>query len=126
MALVKPDFTEVQDNVGVGTYRARITDAKLGAWPAKDDRPEQPFINWQMKTFGEAEEKNNGRSIFFRTSTTGKGAFMLRDLYKAAVGQVLVGSFDTEQLFGKEIEVTLAERNGYTEVKTVRAISNNR
>lgn len=123
MALIKPNFEEVQDNVGVGTYRARIVDAKMGTWPAKDDKPEVTFINWQMKTFAEQEEKNNGRSIFMRTPIAGKAAFRLRDLYRAAVGTDLKGQFDTEQLYGKEIEVTIVEgQNGYTEVKTIRPL----
>lgn len=126
MSLVTPDFTEVKDTVGVGTYRARIIDAKVDQWPAKDDKPAQPYINWTAKTFGEAEEKNNGRNVFFRTNTSGRGAFMLQSLYKAAIGSDLKGEFDTEQLYGKEIEITMTERNGFTEPKTFRAISNNR
>jgi hypothetical protein len=123
MALITPDFTEVQDTVGIGTYKVRVVDAKAGEWPAKEDRAATPFINWQMKTFAESEEKNNGRSIFLRTPISGKGAFKLRDLYRACIGQDLTGNFDTEQLFGKEVEVTVTERNGYNEVSTIRRLT---
>ncbi len=83
------------------------------------------------KTFGEAEEKNNGRTIFFKTNIAGRGAFMLQNLYKAAVGTELRGDFDTEQLYGKELEITLTERTAndgrvFTEPKAFRSLSNNR
>ena len=123
MALITPDFTEVQDNVTPGTYRVRIADATTGVWEAKDDRPATHFVNWRLETFGESEPKNNGRSIFVRTALTGKGAFRLRDLYSAAMAQELNGAFDTDMLMGKELEVTVQQNQaGYTDVKTFKRI----
>lgn len=117
--LITPDFTEVTDSVGPGTYKARIIDASMGEWPATEQRQATPFVNWRMTTFGEAMDKNNGRSIFARTPITGKGAFKLRDLYKAATGEdPKSGGFDTEQLFGKEVSaIVTLDAKGYTDVK---------
>lgn len=131
MGLIKPDFSQVQDHVEPGTYRARIVDAKIDEWPGKNGKPATPYINWRMETFQETEVKNNGRSIFMKTPITGKGAFRLRDLYRAATGEALDSEFDTEQLMSKEVELVIvdgkdAEGNpsGYTDVKAVKPIRN--
>ncbi len=129
--LIVPDFSGVQDRVGPGIYKVRVTSAKPGKWEGKDGKPDTPFLNWRMETFDEAEGKNNGRSIFHRTPTAGGGAFRLQDFYyaatgdKAATGEDLKGSFDYTTLYGREVEVTIAEQTGkpeYTEVKSVRAV----
>lgn len=130
MALVKPNLTETTDSVGPGTYAVRITDATLGSWPARDNKPETPWVNWRMVTFNEAEEKNNGRSVFAKTDLGGKGAFRIKDLYKAAMGEDLDGEFDTDMLMGKELQITVVdginfktkEPTGYTEVKAFRPL----
>lgn len=122
--LVNPDFSEIKEDVGPGTYRGVIKKAEVKEWPNGGQ-----YINWEVETFGEAEPKNNGRRIFHKTSTSGKGAFMLQQFYRAATGQVLTGSFDTEQLVGRKIEVDVVqgvkngEPTGYTEVKRVRPVS---
>ena len=122
MSLVKPDLTQTSDQVSPGTYKVRIKDAKIGEWEAKDGKPATPYINWRMETFGEEQTKNNGRAVFWRTATAGKGAFQLQNLYKAATGEKLDGEFDTDQLLGKEIQVTVAERNGYTDIQAVKSL----
>lgn len=124
--LVTPDFSEIKEDVGPGTYKGIIKKGEVKAWPDGSS-----YINWEIETFGEAEPKNNGRRIFHKTSVSGKGAFLLQKFYRAATGQTLSGSFDTEQLVGKRVEVTLAdgmrnnEPTGYIEVKNVRAVSAN-
>lgn len=128
--LITPDFTDVADSVTAGTYSVRITDAKVDKWEGRDGKPDTPYVNWRMETFGEPEEKNNGRSIFLKTAVIGKGAFRLRDLYKAATKQDLSGgNFDTEQLLGKEVKVTVIDGKdregnptGYTEVKAIKPL----
>ena len=126
MSLVTPDFSEIQEEVVAGTYKGIIKKGEVKEWPNGGQ-----YVNWMIETFGEAEAKNNGRTIWHKTSTSGKGAFMLQKFYKAATGQALTGKFDTEQLIGKQIEVTLADgvRNGqptgFTEVKNVRAVGTN-
>jgi len=122
MALIKPDFSESTDTVGPGTYKVRVTDAKMDKWAGKDGGKDTPYVNWTLETFDEAEQKNNGRRVWLKTPVAGKGVFRLKDLYKAATREELDGEFDTDQLLGKEVQVTMAERNGYVEVKTIAPI----
>lgn len=124
--LVTPDFSEIAEDIGPGTYKVRIKKGDVKEWPSGGT-----YVNWEMETFGEAEPKNNGRRIFYKTSVSGKAAFQLQRLYKAAVGQALAGSFDTEQLCGKQVVVEIVdgvnrqtgEKTGYTDVKAVRPVS---
>lgn len=124
--LIMPNFSEVQDRVGEGTYKTRIISHKVDQWAGRDGKPNTTYINWTFETFSEAEEKNNGRKIFHRTPIEGPGAFRLQDLYRAAMGQDLTGPFDPTALYGKELELTIAPQKDapqYTEVKAVRPIS---
>lgn len=126
MSLVTPDFSEIQDAVSPGTYKCMIKKADIKEWPNGGS-----YVNWELETFGESETKNNGRRIFHKTSTSGKGAFMLQQLYRAATGQNLAGAFDTEQLVSKQVAVEVVdgvnrqtgEPTGYTEVKRVKPIN---
>ena len=126
MALVKPDFSEIQDAISPGTYKVRIKKGDVKEWPSGGT-----YINWEMETFGESESKNNGRRIFYKTAVEGKGAFMLQNFYRAAVGTPLAGAFDTEQLVGKEVAVEVVdginrqtgEPTGYTDVKRVKSLN---
>jgi len=126
MALVQPDFSEVQDEIQPGTYKVRIKKGEVKEWPNGGT-----YINWELETFGESTPKNNGRKIFYKTSASGKGAFVLQRFYRAATGAALTGSFDTEQIVGKEVVVEIVdginrqtnEPTGYTDVKTVRPIA---
>lgn len=120
MALVQPDFSSVREDVGTGTYSVRITGAEMDKWAGKDGKPDTQFIKWEMETFNESEPKNNGRKIWERTPISGGGAFKLKNLYKAAIGEELGSDgFDTDMLLGKELQVTVGEgRNGYMEVKS--------
>lgn len=124
MALIKPDFTEVPEQIGPGTYKGQVRTAAIKEWPSGDS-----YIEWVLETVQESNPKNNGRRIFHRTSTSGKGAFQLQKFYKAATGQALTGQFDTDQLIGKIVELTIEDGmdkktgvpTGYTNVKDVRA-----
>lgn len=122
--LVQPDFSDVADTVTAGTYRTVIKKGEVKDWPNGGK-----YINWELETVGEAETKNNGRRIFHKTAIQGKGAFMLQQIYQAAVGQPLTGQFDTEQLVGKTVVVEVADGvtregtpTGYTEVKKVKRV----
>ena len=130
MALVSPDFSEVQDDLQPGTYRARITGAKLDQWPARDGKPATPLVVWTLETFGESEEKNNGRRIFYRTPAAGRAAFRLKDFYKSIVGEELGGNFDTDMFINREVEVVLEQQVGqdgqptrYTDVKAIKPLN---
>lgn len=118
--LVQPNFDDVPEAVEPGTYKVIIKKSEVKEWPNGGQ-----YINWELETTGSTTPKNNGRKIFTKTSTSGKGVFMLQALYRAAVGQALTGQFDTEQLIGKQLAVDVAdgvnyktgEPTGYIEVK---------
>ncbi len=126
MSLVTPNFDDIQDSVSPGTYKVIVKKGDVKEWPNGGT-----YVNWELETVGESEPKNNGRRIFAKTSTSGKGAFMLQSIYRAAVGQALAGQFDTEQLVGKTLAVEVidgvnrqtGEPTGYTEVKRFKSIS---
>lgn len=122
--LITPDFSEVKDNVGPGTYSVRVTDCAL-----KEYSTGTKYLNWKLETFDEADSKNNGRTIFHKTPIAGKAAFLLQDFYKAAMKQELEGSFDPNMLMGKEVSITVVDGKdregnptGYTETKAVKAL----
>lgn len=125
MALIKPDFSEVSEISAVqpGTYNARIINAE-----AQTSKAGGAMINWKLELFGNPEI--NGRTVFSRTMVSGKGAFRLQELYKAALGQTLEGAFDTDDLLGKELIVTLVpgksqdgSPSNYPDVKSFTALN---
>lgn len=123
--LVKPDFSEVAEEVVAGTYKGIIKKGDVKEWPNGGQ-----YINWEIETYGELEPKNNGRRIYHKTAVAGKAAFQLQRLYRAVTGKAVTGEFDTEELVGKSVEVVVVdsvnrqtkEPTGYMEVKTVRAV----
>lgn len=124
MALIQPDRSEIQEDVSPGEYSVRATGAELGEWT--NERGTTKYISWTLETVNEAEPKNNGRKIWYKTPFTGKGAFLTIRLYEAATGERLTkesGAFDTEQIIGREFKVTV-DRNdkGYIEVKAVSKV----
>lgn len=122
--LLQPDFSQIREDVGPGAYKVRIVGANVDKWAGKDGKADTHYVKWEMETFGEADEKNNGRKIWERTPITGGGAFKLKNLYKAAIGEDLDGQFDTDMLLGKEMEIVVVEgKNGYNEIKSYAAIS---
>ena len=126
--LITPDFSETKDKVEVGVYNARVVASKVDQWAGKEGKPPTVYIAWTLETFGEADQKNNGRKIFLNTPINGPGAFRLKEFYKAAMGEECAGAFDREMLNTKEVTVTIGDQldkqkqpTGYTEVKTVKA-----
>jgi hypothetical protein len=123
--LIDANFDEVSDQVVAGTYSTRIVGAEAGEWSTGTK-----FIKWTLETIEEENPKNNGRRIFHRTPTHGKGAFRLQEIYRAATGEVLSGGFDTEQLLSKEIKTVVVDGkdkegnpSGYPEVKSVSVLN---
>lgn len=122
--LVKPDFSEIAEEIVPGDYSVTVKKAEVKAWPDGSN-----YINWTLETYGSPEQKNNGRYLFHKTSTSGKGAFMLQKFYRAATGEALTGAFDTEQLIGRKVAVQVVagmkdgQPTGYNEIKAVRPAS---
>lgn len=125
MALVVPSFEELAD-ITPGNYKARITGAEVTT--AKTSGA--PMVVWKLEVFGSENKGQNGQVITHRTMLSGKGAFGIKDLYKAAMKEELKGQFDTDMLLGKEVLLTMApgrpQADGspskYPEVKSVTGI----
>lgn len=105
MALIKPNFDDVAGQLEPGTYPARILANELRTSQSSG----KPYVNWTLQLFGDS--KWNNRQVFLMTPTTGKGAFRLQNLYRAATGETMIAGsdFDTDQLNGREITVTLVK-----------------
>lgn len=125
MPLITPDFSEVTDAVPEGTYSARIKDCE-----AKTSQAGNAYLNWKMELFGTPAVNN--RVIFMSTPTSGKGAFRLQQLYKAATGEDLGKNqqFDTDQLITREVQVVLVKQKdqdgndrAFPDVKTVNRLN---
>ena len=126
--LLMPDFTTVPEKIVPGTYKVIIKDAETKVNYRQDrDGKNISAARWTLQTFGEQDEKNNGRHIYHQTDVNGFFAGRFKDLYKAATGKEYeAGPFDPTTLYGLEIEVTVGlQKNDpqYSEVKAVRPIS---
>lgn len=124
--LVTPDFSQAPDQIEPGIYKMRIVDSKVGIWEGREGKPSTKYIQWSLETFGEAEDKNNGRRYTHRTPIEGKGAGIFQRFYKAAMGEDCTGAFDPSMLHSRELEVTIGEQRDkpeYTEVKAVKPIT---
>lgn len=129
MALVKPDLSEHTETLTLapGTYKVRVTGCEQKTSVKGSD-----YLNWKMEVFGAEKAAYNGKWVFMMTPLSGKGVFRLVELYSAATKEKLnpkTPEFDTEQIIGKEVEVTLAEARDqdgnirkYPDVKSVRAL----
>lgn len=107
MSLMPLDFTGEVTPLQPGTYSARIVAAE-----AKTSAAGNPYINWQLETFGTPEV--NGRRIFHTTPTTGGWVTKLAELHKAATGEDIdkkAKQYDPEMLIGKELTATVAMRS---------------
>lgn len=124
--LITPSFDEIAEEVTPGEYEVRIAGADAGEWSTGTK-----YVKWILETQNSPEPKNNGRKIFYSTPVSGKGAFLAQRFYKAATGEPLTGPFDTEQLLGKGLKVTVedgvnrqtGEKTGYIEVSSVKPIA---
>ena len=117
--LITPDFSEASEDISAGDYQVRIT-----AVEEKTSQKGAKYLRWELSTINETEPKNNGRKVWHSTMLSGKGVTMLKRFWDAATGGAEMGDqFDTEQLLGKELAITVVLNNeGYTDVKAVRAI----
>jgi hypothetical protein len=124
--LIEPDFSEVLDQLPEGTYKAHVVDSDV-----KDSQAGNKYIRWQLSIFDAADQRCNGKAIWYNTPVSGKGAFRLKALYAAAMGQKLEGSFDTTELMGKAVVITVinghdkeGNATGFSEVKALKALAN--
>lgn len=127
--LITPDFSDVKDRIEPGIYNFRIVGSKVDQWEGKNGKAPTVFVEWELETFNEKIDKNNGRKFKHKTPINGGGAFRLKDFYAAAMGEECQGAFDREMLHGKELEGTVdwqKDKQGqvteYTEIKTCKPI----
>lgn len=120
MSLMPLNFEGEIKPLQPGTYTARIVAAegKVGKTSGN------PYINWQLETFGTPEV--NGKRVFHMTPTSGGYVIKLAELHKAATGEDIdkkAKQYDPEMLVGKEVTITVTNREyeGKTslEVKSV-------
>jgi len=123
--LIEPDLSEGQKNLEPGVYPARII-----AVEPKESKAGKAMVKWTLETFGADDQALNGKRVYTHTMCVGKGVFKLQEMYKAATGEKLEGAFDSEQLIGSEVRITLVEGrdqfgnlSDWPDVKTVSAMN---
>ena len=124
--MISPDFSEATEFelVPEGIFNTRITKTEV-----KTSQAGNQYVNWTLDIFGaEGEyEKVNNQKIWHITMCSGKASGMLKKFVKAVTGEDPVPSFDTDDLLGREVEVTIAHRvdqqgEKRASVKAVRAL----
>jgi hypothetical protein len=123
---ITPDFNEAQeqDQIPAGVYNARVNGVEQ-----KTSKAGAAYLSWKLVIYGAEGEyaRQNNRPVFLTTMTSGKGAGILKSFIKATIGTV-GASFNTDDLLGKELQITLVSRNkpdgtpGWPEVKAMKAI----
>ena len=119
--LIRPDMSEVVE-LAQGSYPARITGGEV-----KQSKSEAGgmYVEWNMEACACSQSNLNG--IFlprYRTMTSGRGASMLKKLYKAATGEEMPVEFEISDLFGKEVYATVTpqkDKPEYMEIKKINA-----
>ncbi|HUR98761.1 MAG TPA: DUF669 domain-containing protein [Pyrinomonadaceae bacterium] len=125
MPIIEPELSEATPSeLPAGTYKAHIVDAEQ-----KTSQAGKPYLRWQLTVFDASDARLNGMAVWTSTPTTGRGVFRLQQLYKAATGTALEGRFDTTDLMGKQVLITVVPGvtqdgtpSGYPEVKAIRAV----
>lgn len=128
--LITPDLSEAVEGssepIPAGVYKVRIEDVEL-----KDAKSGAKYLKWKARIFGSEGElaRFNNWPVYYNTMTSGKGAGMLKNLYKAATGEELAGEFDATALLSKEVQFTLARGKNqdgspsdWPEVRSVRPL----
>lgn len=122
---VAVSFDEVVEELPAGEYKATISDCEQ-----KTSQAGNAYLRWQLNVVDHAEPKYNGKAVWTSTPTTGKGAFRLAQLIRAATKERPSGTtFDPNALMGKTVAITVVaghdrdgNLSGYPEVKSIRAI----
>ena len=106
MSLVPMDFSGEITPLNPGVYNARIVAAEV-----KTSKTGNPYVNWQIETFGSPEV--NGKRLFHTTPLQGGFVTKLAELHEAATGEKIdkkAKSYDPEMLVGKELVATVVTR----------------
>src|SRR4030067_51582 len=110
--LITPDLSQaVESNddttIPNGVYKVRVDSGEVKITAAGEQR-----ISWKLAIFGAEGElaRFNNWKVFHSTMCVGKGAGMLKQFYTACTGTDLAGSFEMEELYGKELQVTVVNK----------------
>jgi len=119
-----PDFSQAVEMGALppGVHKVRVVGAE-----EKTSQAGNQYVSWKLETFGAEVSQLNNRVVFHSTPTTGKGAGILKSFLVAAMGELPGGSFDTDAVLGRELQVTTieeidrttGEKTGYARVKSV-------
>lgn len=107
MALAPMDFSEEVTPLSPGVYNARIVAAEV-----KTSAKGNPYVNWQIETFGSPDI--NGKRLFHTTPLSGGWVTKLAELHKAATGEEIdkkAKQYDPEMLVGRELVATVVSRS---------------
>jgi len=124
---ITPDFSEVQERsqVPAGVYNVRVDSCEQ-----KTSKAGNNYLSWKLIIFGATGEyaKQNNRPLFLTTMIEGKAAGTLQQFIRACLGTV-GATFNTDDLIGKELQVTAVDRmqpdgrQGFPEIKSMKAIT---
>lgn len=122
--LIQPDFSEVLEQLPEGGYKAQIVGAEM-----KTSKAGTPYIRWQLNVFDAPDARCNNKAVWYNTMISGAGAGRLKQFYSCAMGKRLEGSFDTQDLMGAKVFMTVVNGtdqngnpSGFSEVKAVRSL----
>jgi len=123
---------DVVEGLIAGEYKVNIVGCE-----EKTSKAGNPYARWQLSVFDAIETKYNGQVTWHSTPTTGKGAFRLVQLFKAAVkdtkalNTMSTMTFEAVKdcILGKQVAITVVEShdqegnlNGFVEVKNVKSL----
>lgn len=124
---IEVNLSDVVDGLAEGEYKANVVDCEM-----KTSKAGNAYLRWQLTAFDCADARFNNQSVWMTTPTSGKGAFRLMQLYKAATGEKLdnqVTTLDPQKILGKQLWVTVVKsldqnggETGFMEVKAVRKL----
>lgn len=124
MPIVTPDFDECSAGLPEARYSARLVGVEQ-----KTSQAGNIYLKWTLEIFGHAENPLfNGTKVWTNTPVSGRGAFRLRDLLKAAVGELPPkgAGFNPQSLLGREVDIDVVDgkdkggqKTGFSEVKRI-------
>lgn len=122
MPVIEPDFSEAA-GLKPGQYIARIAGSEILTGKISGN----PYIKWTLTTVDNEIPADNNQVVYHTTPHVGKGAAFFRRFVEAVTGEPLgeaIASFNTDDLHGRSVLVTLVEETGsdWLKVKAVARV----
>lgn len=125
---VEIDLSEVVEELPPGDYKVCIANVEQ-----KTSKAGNAYLKWQLTVVDHSDARFNGKYVWTNTMLSGKGAFALIALAKAALGSKLekgATRFNPQDVLGKTVIATVVPgedqnggASGFPEVKAVRAVA---